>query len=122
MSLHDFEENECILTTQRHCPCIEFHPTGEERYGFHASQLLHYRLETEETTGHPPHKLTLGFGTADVILTGWRLDRVTAHVRDGGNLLAVEPNSSVLCRPHSIQGPYRQHYRRSSRERVMVRI
>jgi hypothetical protein len=88
MSLHGFEENECILTTQRHCPCIEFHPTSEERYGFHASQLLHYRLETEETVGHPPHKLTLGFGTADVILTGWRLDRVTAHVRDG-DLLAV---------------------------------
>ena len=88
MSLHDFDENECILTTQRHCPCIEFHPTGEERYGFHASQLLHYRLETEETTGHPPHKLTLGFGTADVVLTGWRLDWVTAHVRDG-DLLAV---------------------------------
>ena len=92
MSLHDFEENECILTTQRHCPCIEFHPTGEERYGFHASQLLHYRLETEETTGHPPHKLTLGFGTADVILTGWRLDRVTAHVRDG-DLLAVRTST-----------------------------
>ena len=89
MRLHDFEENECVLTTERHCPCVEFHTTGDERYGFHASQLLHYRLETEETLpGQPPHKLTLGFGTADVILTGWRLDRVTAHVRDG-NLLAV---------------------------------
>lgn len=92
MSLHDFEESECILTTQRHSPCIEFHTTGEERYGFQASQLLHYRLETEETTGHPPHKLTLGFGTADVILTGWRLDRVTAHVRDG-DLLAVRTST-----------------------------
>ena len=92
MSLHDFEENECILTTQRHSPCIEFHTTGEERHGFQASQLLHYRLETEETTGHPPHKLTLGFGTADVILTGWRLDRVTAHVRDG-DLLAVRTST-----------------------------
>ena len=88
MRLHDFEEDECVLTTQRHCACIEFHPTGEVRYGFLASQLLHYRLEMEEIDGHPPHKLTLGFGTADVILTGWRLDRVTAHVRDG-DLLAI---------------------------------
>jgi hypothetical protein len=89
MSLHDFEENECILTTQRHCPCIEFHPTGEERHGFQVSQLLHYRLESSENvSGQPPHKLTLGFGTADVILTGWRLDRVADRVRDG-NLLAV---------------------------------
>lgn len=88
MSLQDFQENECILTTQRHCPCIEFHPTGEERYGFHASQLLHYRLETKETTGQALHNLTLAFGTADVVLTGWRLDRITAHLRDG-DLLAV---------------------------------
>lgn len=89
MSLHDFEEGECVLTTQRHCPCFEFYPTGEEYYGFHANQLLHYRLESSEgMPGQPPHKLTLGFGTADVVITGWYLDRVTAHIRDG-DLLAV---------------------------------
>lgn len=35
-----------------------------------------------------PNKLTLGFGTVDVNLTGWRLDWVAASVRDG-DLLAV---------------------------------
>ena len=36
----------------------------------------------------PPEKLSIAFATADVTLTGWRLNRITEHLRDG-NLLAV---------------------------------
>jgi len=36
----------------------------------------------------PPEKLTIAFATADVTLTGWRLDRLADDLRDG-DLLAV---------------------------------
>jgi hypothetical protein len=94
MSFNQFKENECLLTTQKHCPCIEFILAQPEsgvpqRHGFHASQLLHYRLEANEGgQGAPPEKLTLAFATADVTLTGWRLDRIADDLR-GGDLLAV---------------------------------
>lgn len=89
MSLHQFEENECVLTTQRHCPCIEFVLEENERHGFQASQLLHYRLETTASdNGRILENLTVAFATADVRLTGLKLDRIAEHIRDG-NLLAV---------------------------------
>lgn len=89
MGLHQFEENECVLTTQRHCACVEFILGNGERHGFQASQLLHYRLETQESdNGQPPDSLMIAFATADVRLTGWSLDRIADHIRDG-NLLAV---------------------------------
>ena len=40
------------------------------------------------TQDSPPEKLTLAFATADVTLTGWRLDRIADDLRDG-ELLAV---------------------------------
>jgi hypothetical protein len=94
MSLHQFKSNECLLTTQKHCPCVEFlvaEPQSglPQRHGFHASQLLHYRLETNEGgKDAPAEKLTIAFATADVTLTGWRLDRLADRLRDG-DLLAV---------------------------------
>jgi len=61
-----------------------------QRHGFHASQLLHYRLAPNDTAGNeaPPEKLTIAFATADVTLTGWRLERIVQRLRDG-DLLAV---------------------------------
>jgi len=94
MSLHQFRDDECLLFTQKHCPCIEFILAEPEsgfpqRHGFHASQLLHYRLEANEGgKDAPPEKLSLAFATADVTLTGWRLDRIADDLR-GGDLLAV---------------------------------
>ena len=93
MSLHQFKENECLLTTQKHCPCVEFILGERDRHGFHSSQLLHYRLEANEggnggTPQGAPDKLTIAFATADVTLTGWRLDRLADDLRDG-DLLAV---------------------------------
>ena len=35
-----------------------------------------------------PKKLSIVFATANVTLTGWRLNRITEHLRDG-DLLAV---------------------------------
>jgi hypothetical protein len=92
MSLNRFKEGECLLTIQKHCPCIEFVLGELERYGFHASQLLDYHLQPNPAAGNeknaPPEKLTLAFSTADVVLTGWRLDSLADHLRDG-ELLAV---------------------------------
>jgi len=84
MSLHQFKENECLLTTQKHCPCLEFILAENERHGFHTSQLLHYRREANEgDKDAPPENLTLAIATADVTLTGWRLDRIADDRRDG---------------------------------------
>ena len=89
MSLNQFKDNECLLTTQKHCPCVEFILGERDRHGFHTSQLLHYRLaENEGGKDAPPEKLTIAFATADVTLTGWRLDRIADDIRDG-DLLAV---------------------------------
>lgn len=93
MSLHQYKENECLLTTQKHCPCVEFILAENERPGFHASQLLHYHLVANEggNDGTPQgasEKLTIAFATADVTLTGWRLHRLADDLRDG-DLLAV---------------------------------
>ncbi|MCI0541164.1 MAG: hypothetical protein L0Z50_38670 [Verrucomicrobiales bacterium] len=100
MSLSQFKENESILTTQKHCPCVEFliaesqsgHP--RRRCGFHMGQLLHYTLEATDGDDHgegrhgPPEKLSLAFATADVVIMGWRLERIAENLRDG-ELLAL---------------------------------
>jgi len=96
MSLNQFKENECVLTTQKHCPCVEFlladtEAARQHRHGFHTSQLLHYRLEPNDGGDgdrEPAEKLTLAFATADVVILGWRLERLAEHLRDG-ELLAV---------------------------------
>ncbi len=101
MSLNQFKESECVLTTQKHCPCVEFlladtEAAHQHRHGFHTSQLLHYRLEPDDggnggggdSPQGSPEKLTLAFATADVVIVGWRLERLTEHLRDG-DLLAV---------------------------------
>ena len=56
---------------------------------FLRSQLIPQHLESNDTgKDAPPEKLTLAFATADVTLTGWRLDRLADDIRDG-ELLAV---------------------------------
>ena len=88
MSLNQFKENECVLTTQKHCPCVEFlladtEAARQHRHGFHTSQLLHYRLEPDDGGDgdrEPAEKLTLAFATADVVIVGWRLERLAEHL------------------------------------------
>ena len=54
--------------------------------GFPTSQLIEYTLEPNtadsDDTKAPPEKLTFSFSTADVIVLGWRLDRITSYLRD----------------------------------------
>jgi len=90
MSLQQFKENESLLTTQKHCPCIEFVLADNNRHGFHASQLLHYHLEPNDgaSSQEAPATLRIAFATADVMLTGCRLDQLADELRDG-DLLAV---------------------------------
>ena len=90
MSLNFFKEGECVLTTHTNCPCIEFVLSEYERHGFQVGQLLYYRLElsTEGEKEASAQKLTLAFATADVVIAGTRLERLTNCLRDG-ELLAV---------------------------------
>ena len=88
--MRDFNDNSCLLMAQKHFACIEFLSSDLNRQGFHASQLLHYRLgaNDDERNDATPKKLSIVFATANVTLTGWRLNRITEHLRDG-DLLAV---------------------------------
>ncbi len=88
--MNEFRSSPCIELSHKHCACIEFVLSDRDRQGFHASQLLHYRLGTneDEREGAPPQKLAIAFATADVTVIGWRLDRITSHLRDG-DLLAL---------------------------------
>ena len=69
--------------------CIEIIHGENDCHGFHTSQLLRYRLaENEGGKDAPPEKLTIAFATADMTLTGWRLERIADDLRDG-DFLAV---------------------------------
>lgn len=92
MSLDIFKEGECLLTTHKPCPCIEFAIGNDHRHGFQAAHLIDYTLEPNPDAGidqgKPLQKLTLAFATADVVLIGWRLHSLCDRLRDG-DLLAV---------------------------------
>jgi hypothetical protein len=92
MSLDIFKEGDCVLTTHKPCPCVEFAIGNDHRHGFQAAQLIHYTLEpNSEATGDknkPTQKLTLAFATADVVVLGWRLAKLCDDLRNG-DLLAV---------------------------------
>ena len=92
MSLDIFKEGDCVLTTHKPCPCVEFAIGDHHRHGFQAAQLICYTLEpnpqAEGEKGKPAQKLTLAFATADVVVTGWRLHSLCDRLRDG-DLLAV---------------------------------
>jgi hypothetical protein len=65
---------------------IEFQPDLRTRVGFSAGQLMQYRLETCALGKDPeemPQVLTLGFATADVLITGRRLETITKLIVEG---------------------------------------
>jgi len=67
---------------------IEFLPSPHLRVGYGTSQLLHYQLATRQPDladdpTKQPQLLTLGFATADVIISGQRLELVCQKIGDG---------------------------------------
>ena len=79
----NFLKDDCYDVANMNCSCIEFHFEGRRR-GFHASQLIEYTLESnpdaKDDKDAPAQKLSLAFSTADVVILGWRLDRVTDYL------------------------------------------
>lgn len=65
------------------CSFVEFQPTANTRQGFALAQLLHYTLDANPAAElDTPDRLTLAFSTADVVLVGARLFRLTDLVRE----------------------------------------
>ncbi len=65
---------------------IEFRPTPHRRFGYAFTQLLHYQLLPRDPSHDPtamPQVLTLGFATADVVLSGKRLEAVAEFLAEG---------------------------------------
>jgi hypothetical protein len=86
-----FLKEDCYEPANMNRYCIEFHLDEHRRRGFHASQLITYSLDpnpdAENGKDAPAQKLSLAFSTADVIVLGWRLDRIADYL--GENKLAA---------------------------------
>jgi hypothetical protein len=80
------KEDSCYTTTGKYCACVEFHLDEEQRHGFHSGQLIDYTLEPNPNVGEEknslPQKLVLAFSTAEVVILGWRLGRLTDLLRE----------------------------------------
>jgi hypothetical protein len=83
---------ECFESEER--SFIEFQPTPDSRQGFALAQLLHYTLEANPAAGkeEAPERLSLAFSTADVVILGARLVRLTDLLREH-RLAIVRPLS-----------------------------
>ena len=85
----NFLKDDCFQSADMHCFSIEFHFEGR-RWGFHASQLIEYTLEPnpdakDDDSGPAqaaPDKLAFVFSTADVVVLGWRLDRLADRLSE----------------------------------------
>jgi hypothetical protein len=77
---------ECFDSDSEARSFIEFQPAPESRLGFALAQLLHYALEanpaSEDSKDAAPERLTLAFSTADVVILGARLVRLTDLLRE----------------------------------------
>jgi hypothetical protein len=65
------------------CSFVEFQPAPNTRQGFALAQLLHYTLDANPAAElDTPDRLTLAFSTADVVIVGARLVRLSDLVRE----------------------------------------
>ena len=96
----DTEDTTCVVEagSSRSIGFVEFFDTPhspQARQGFALAQLLHYRLAARAPEAGDaaeearPQVLTLAFSTADVVVTGWRLERMAELLQDG-KLAAVK--------------------------------
>jgi hypothetical protein len=74
-----------IFTETHPVAFIEFQLNSHHRQGFSLSYLIKYTLESSPSvTGEvEAQRLSLSFTTADVALTGWRLDHAAEALRQG---------------------------------------
>ena len=89
------------------CLFVEFQPTPNTRQGFALAQLLHYTLDANPAAElDTPDRLTLAFSTADVVMVGARLVRLTDLVREHklavvrtlpGRYSELEPHQSFVA-------------------------
>jgi len=73
---------ECFSSNQNES-FLEFCSDPLHGHGFSLAQLIHYTIEPAqgELGTAPKQRLALAFSTADVILTGWNLHRLTEAIR-----------------------------------------
>ena len=86
---------------------IEFHLGPDNCVGYAASQLMHYQLVTRkpdlaDDPTKPMQTLTLGLQTADLVITGNRLNLITAALVEG-TLAAVRAVPSRYAELHPKQ-------------------
>ena len=86
---------------------MEFHLSPDNCVGHAANQLMHYQLVTRkpdlaDDPTKPMQTLTLGFATADLVVSGNRLDLITAALSEG-TLKAVRAIPSRYAELHPKQ-------------------
>lgn len=90
------EEPVCFVEALSSQPLgfIVFFDGPRSRHGFSLAQLLHFRIALRDAlagdgSDAAPHVLTLAFSTADITITGWRLERLATLLQEG-RLAAVK--------------------------------
>lgn len=83
-------EERSILTSTRpgEAAFIEFYLSPHDCCAYAPGQILHYQLLTQKPDvasdpTRPPQTLTLGFPSVDLIITGSRLELITAALKQG---------------------------------------
>jgi hypothetical protein len=80
------KDDSCYTTSGRYCSAIEFYLSEHKRRAFCTSQLIEYTLEPNPDAADdkdiPPQRLALVFSTADVVVLGWQLSRLTDKLQE----------------------------------------
>jgi hypothetical protein len=85
----------CCLFLEGSASFLEFQQEQKPSQGFALSQLVQYTVESVAAKDGPPEKLSLCFSTADVVITGWRLDRLVSELRcHKGGIVKTLPNAA----------------------------
>jgi hypothetical protein len=104
-----FYKDECYQATNSSTAYLTFHLDEHRRRAFNTNQLISFALDphpaADSDKNAPPQKLSLQFATADVIILGWRLDRLIERL--------VENRLSAL-------GVLPKRYAHLDREKVFV--
>jgi len=86
--------NACLFLNDR-ASFLEFWPDQKPKRGFALSQLIEYALESDGAKSGPPDRVVFAFSTADVVVSGWRLEDLIDSVREHkGGIVKTLPNAA----------------------------
>ena len=100
------KENECYKSATRYCACVEFRPDADSRHGFSIGHLIAYSLGRNPDASdnkEAPERLSIAFSTADVVVLGRGLGRLTEGLRENSlGVVRALPGGSAKVEPYCV--------------------